>query len=120
MENHLKFNVWRAVGACLLVCVIAAVWIANRNNSSLWMARTPEAVYTAYLEQVGELYKLLAEKEGDNVAEEKAVLSEITEETIPLLDQLPEEMPARERAAILRQHYGGILREANQLRQTFE
>ena len=120
MENQSKLNVWRAVGACLLVCVVTAVWIANRNNSSLWMARSPEAVYTAYLEQVGELYKLLAEKDGGNAVEEQAVLKEITEETIPLYDQLPEEMPARERAAILRQHYGGILREANQLRQTFE
>ena len=116
MENLFKMNLWRALGACLLVCLVTIVWAANRKaDSSLQRARTPEAVYTAYLEQVGELYKLLAERNDDEAVDREAILHELTDETISLYDQLPEEMSEKEKTAILKAHYGGILEEAGQI-----
>ena len=40
----------------------------------------------------------------------------VTEEDIPLFEQLPEELPARERGRILKAYYGELLAGARQLK----
>ena len=89
------------------------------SSSASFMARTPEAVYAAYLEEVGKLYELLADNTGaDNgTVDWEAVLHELTEENMPLFDQLPEELSASEKTALLKQYYGGLLNEAGQIRK---
>ncbi|MBR5018675.1 MAG: hypothetical protein IKX53_03440 [Bacteroidales bacterium] len=102
---------WTAAAAVLA----AFLWLGLRSDSHFWLARTPEAVYTAYLEQVGDFYRLLAANSGDETVDWEGVLHELTDETIPLYDQLPEELSDREKTAILKRYYGGILDEAGQL-----
>ena len=97
--------------------VAVLFWIGTRARSPFWRAHTPEAVYAAYLEQVGELYEMLATKADNDTADWEAILSELTDENVPLYDQLPEEMSRREKMAILKRHYGGILQEAGQLQE---
>ena len=106
--------VFRWAAAAAILAVIVAVNLPG-NRSSIRKARTPESVYTAYLEQVGELYALLASNTENETVDWESVLHELTDETIPLYDQLPEEMPEREKTLILKDYYGGILREAGQL-----
>ena len=43
-------------------------------------------------------------------------LYELTEEPVSLFEQLPEELPRRQQARILKAYYGGILDEVNQLK----
>ena len=104
---------WTAIAACLA----AVLWLGSRTRSPFWAANSPEAVYAAYLEQVGELYHLLVNEPGDETVDREAVLEELTQETIPLYDQLPEEMPDQEKIAVLKEYYGGILDEAGQLKK---
>lgn len=104
---------WTALAACLA----AVLWFGSRTRSPFWAANSPEAVYTAYLEQVGELYELLAANTDDETVDREAVLQELTDETISLYDQLPEEMSEKEKTAVLKEYYGGILDEAGQLKK---
>lgn len=103
---------WATAAAAVLALVL---WIGI-SRPHIQRARTPEAVYTAYLEQIGELYHLLAANasDGNETIDWQAVLDELTGETVPLYDQLPEEMPEKEKTAVLKEYYGGLLDEAEQ------
>ena len=89
---------WTAIAACLA----AVLWLGSRTRSPFWAANSPEAVYAAYLEQVGELYHLLVNEPGDETVDREAVLEELTHE---------------EKIAVLKEYYGGILDEAGQLKK---
>ena len=112
-----KLLPWIAAAAGLA----AVVWLGLRSDAryAFERARTPEAVYAAYLEEVGKLYELLADNSGavSGTVDWEAVLHELTEENMPLFDQLPEELSASERTALLKQYYGGLLNEAGQIRK---
>lgn len=112
-RRQLAFR-WSAAAAALAL-VVALNFAGSR--SSLLRARTPEAIYTAYLKEVGDLYKLMATNSRDDAIDWEGVLSELTEENVPLYEQLPEEMSRREKTSVLRRYYGGILREAGQLKE---
>lgn len=103
---------WASAAAAVLVLIL---WIGI-NRPHFRNAHTPEAVYTAYLEQIGELYHLLAANASDSneTIDWQAVLDELTGETVPLYDQLPEEMPEKEKTDVLKAYYGEILDEAEQ------
>ena len=103
---------WTAAAAGLA----AVLWLGTRMNTSLWMVRTPEAVYSAYLNQVGELYRLMAVNTRDGSLDLETILQELTDEAVPLYDQLPEELSDREKTTVLKQHYGSILTEARRLK----
>lgn len=104
---------WAAVAAAAAVLLLP---VLPGSRTSFLKARTPEAVYTAYLDQVGKFYELLAENSDNDSVDWEGLLRELTDETIPLYEQLPEELSRREKTAILKQHYGEILREAAQLK----
>lgn len=100
-------------------CLALVFWAGTSSRTSVWRARTPEGVYSAYMQQVGELYQLLAsntDADGGDIDWE-SFLDELTGETIPLIDQLPDELPDREKRVILKNYYGGILDEAGQIRK---
>ena len=104
---------WTAAAAGLA----ALLWIGIQAGSPIGRAHSPEAVYAAYLQQVGGLYELLAARSTEDVADWESVLDELTEETVPLYEQLPDELSRREKTALLKRHYGSILDEARQLKK---
>ncbi len=77
------------------------------------VSNDPEAIYLAYMDQVAGLYGALP---GENSAAWDTILQEITEEKVPLFEQLPDELPARERGRILKAYYGDLLAGARQLK----
>ena len=65
---------------------------------------TPESVYAGYMAQVTKAW----EKAGpDEIRSEQ--LRNLTEEAVPLADQLPDELSDAEKAVILKEHYNTIL-----------
>lgn len=104
---------WMAAAAGLA----AVLWFGMRSNTHFGRAHSPEAVYTAYLEQVGKLYELVADNSDSQTVDWESLLHELTDENVPLYDQLPEEMPAREKTQLLKKYYGGILNEAGQIQK---
>ena len=101
---------WSAIAAAAALCLFLVLPIGNRHFLG---ARTPEAVYCAYLEKVDSYYAQFAGKSD----EWQAAFAALTDETIPLFDQLPEEMPDREKTRILKQYYGELLDGAALLKQ---
>ena len=110
-RRRLKIVRWVSAAAA----VAALAWLGLQTDRHFWHVRTPEAVYSAYMEQIGDFYRLLASNSEDDTVDWEGVLDELTEETIPLYNQLPEELSNREKTAILKRYYGGILDEAGQL-----
>ena len=101
---------WSAVAAAAALALFLVLPVGNRHFA--W-ARTPEAVYCAYLDQVGSYYEQLA----GGPEEWEAAFTALTDETVPLFDQLPDEMPEREKMRILKEYYGDLLDGAAQLNQ---
>ena len=94
------------------------VWLCLPGGQSRFRhANSPEAVYEAYLEQIGELYRLLATNSDDPSVDWESVIQEMTDEVIPLYEQLPDELSDKEKTAILKDYYGGILDDAAQLQE---
>ena len=102
--------------AAAAACVALIAWIALDRDTYFWRAHSPEAVYTSYLEQVGELYRLVANNSENDAVDWEALLHELTDENVSLYDQLPEEMPEKEKTAILKRYYGEVLDEAGQIK----
>ena len=104
---------WRVVVAALAVAAsLAAVWLAVGNRPFLGTGNNPEAIYLAYMDQVAQLY---ADAPLEDSAAWDQALAQLTEETVPLFEQLPEEMPRAEKARILKQYYGSLLQGAQEL-----
>ena len=96
------------------------VWLGFGSNRYFRGAHSPEAVYTAYLEQVGDFYRMLANNSEDDSADWEELLHELTDENISLYDQLPDELSDREKTAILKRYYGSLLDEAGQVQKTMK
>lgn len=105
---------WTAAAAALALVLLVPL---PGSRSAIRRAHNPEAVYTAYLDEVGKLYELLADNADNDDVDWESLLKELTDENIPLYDQLPEELSRREKLAILKSHYGGILQEADHLKE---
>lgn len=105
---------WRriAIAVACAAAVIAGVVMIKPSADSIhvvhkdWFAnaeKTPEGVYEAYYEQFQKDCQEASELDADGVMED------ITNESIPLLDQLPDELSDVEKVAILEEHYGALL-----------
>ena len=101
-----------AAAAAAIVCLL----VLPSRNRHFFGARTPEAVYCAYLEQVGSYYTQLSANGLADESEWDTALTALTGETVPLFDQLPEDMPARQKMRILKQYYGELLDAADLLK----
>lgn len=96
--------VWSAVA--LAACLSALFLVTSLRRNS------PEAIYLAYMEEVSELYSACPE---DADADWDEALSSLTDESVPLFLQLPEELSRFEKARILREHYASLLEGAKTL-----
>ena len=98
-----------AFSAAAAVALVLALlpwksWVLGNN---------PDAVYEHYLAAVADAWEVAAYDE-----EAAAMLGSLTEEAIPLRDQLPDELSSREQAAILRAHYGDLLSGIDKIMKT--
>lgn len=107
---------WTVLSAAAAAAVLAFVLIPGGNRHFLG-ARTPEAVYCAYLDKVGSYYEQLGASGTTEAGEWEAALSALTDESVPLFDQLPEEMPERQKVRVLKKYYGALLDGAERLRE---
>ena len=91
--------------------VIAAVTFMNRPSGEVvWFAGVaddPAAVYLAYSEKATSMYRDVCTKDIDGRWEMTA--GSVAQETVPMIDLLPEELDDASKAAILKEYYGKLL-----------
>jgi hypothetical protein len=86
-----------------------------KADSSLGVENDPDAVYARYLAVVADAWeKVGADEEASDM------LGSLTDETIPLRDQLPDELSPKEQAEILRAHYGDLLEGVDKIMKTIK
>lgn len=97
-------NIRRIVfGTIAAAATLTGVFFAGR---AVLAPRDPSEIYLAYMTEVSKIYQDCPME--DSEAWDNAIAS-ITEEAVPLFEQLPQEMPRREKARILKQYYGDLL-----------
>ena len=96
-----------------LAALAAAVLLLRPADPFRKAGNDPAAIYQAYMDQVAGLYGAFPPE--DSASWDRA-LQEVTEEDIPLFEQLPEELSTRERTRILKAYYGELLASARQLK----
>jgi len=91
--------------AAAALAVLLLLPPADRSRDWLRAAdNTPEGIYTEYMAQVTKAWK---EAGSDDLLSMQ--LLSLTDETVPLVDQLPDELGDDEKTAILREHYNTLL-----------
>ena len=115
---------WRriAVAVACAAAIVAGVIIFKPSaeltvKHTDWFAnaeKTPEGVYEAYYNQFQKDCQEISAFDTDDV------LEDITNESIPLLDQLPDELSDAEKVAILEDHYGALLDAVAQYKETLD
>ena len=98
------------------LAVLAIALLVIRPGTShhfLGVPDKPERVYRSYLAQVEKAYLSFP---WDEDCDWESTLDELTEESVSLFEQLPEELSPRRRARILKAYYGDILDEVKQLK----
>lgn len=104
------FAIPAAAAAALVLALLP--WKAGSFRG---VENTPDAVYEHYLAVVADAWEVAAADEDAS-----ALLSCLTDETIPLRDQLPDELSPEEQAAILRAHYGDLLEGVDKVMKTIK
>ena len=106
--GRLRVRIFRTVLPAVAAAALAAVLLLPpADRSTDWLrgaGDSPEGIYLAYMEQVSAAW----EKAGPDELW-SAQLSSVTEEAIPLIDLLPDELGDTEKSAILREHYNTLL-----------
>ncbi|MBQ8021585.1 MAG: hypothetical protein IJ255_02695 [Bacteroidales bacterium] len=98
--------------AAILLVVLLPVRRESRTDWFEGVADNPYAVYERYLAEVFQIWQSVG---PDETASD--LLRDLTEETIPLAEQLPDEIPEAEQAAILQDYYGTLLDEAARIHE---
>lgn len=93
--------------------VLAIVTFTHKDGRFLGTGNEPEAVYARYLAEMEDIWETVGPDEDASL-----LLAMVTDEAIPLANQLPEELPARKRADILREYYGSLLDKAEIIRKS--
>ena len=100
-----------AVASLAAAAVLVAVFVfslrgtgTRGGNYFAAAGNDPQKVYSIYLERL-EAYSSM--DVSDSSLDD--VIRSITFENIPLLEQLPAEMPLPEKAEVLKRHYGALL-----------
>lgn len=94
---------------------LAAVLFIQGTGTRDWLRKaeqTPEGIYSGYLAAVSSVWEKVGEDE-----EASETLAILTEETVPLGEQLPSELSDAERTAILRDYYNTLLDGADRIRK---
>lgn len=109
-----RVRIFRTVlpaAAAAALAVLLLLPPAGRSRD--WLRRAgdnPESVYSSYMAQVTKAW----EKAGMD-EDRSEQLRNLTEEAIPLADQLPDELSDSEKAVILKEHYNTILDGVHQI-----
>jgi len=90
--------------AAVLIAVLASSLSGIGRNYFVGTGNDPDKVYSAYLDHL-ETFS----RQADQNPLLETTIESISFEAIPLLLQLPDEMPSARKANILKQHYGAIL-----------
>ena len=102
---------WTAIAGVAAAVAAVAIFINQPTTSQKdWFADIPEdqaSICQAYYDQMAVMYSdiLMTDVDGSKEAQ----LMTIAEETIPMIDQLPEELGEEERALILKEYYSDLL-----------
>ncbi len=102
--------------AVALAASLALFLLIRGTGTRDWLKgaeKTPEGIYSGYLAAVSSAWEILG---SDEQAAE--ILSGLTEETVPLGDQLPEELSEEERTEILHDYYNTLLDGVEKIRKT--
>ena len=103
-----------AFSAAAAVALVIALF-PGEKDSFRGVGNNPDAIYARYLAVVADAWKTAG---ADEAAAE--MLGNITDEPVPLMDQLPEELSPEEQASILRAHYGSLLEGVDQVLKTIK
>ena len=109
-KSRIFYFALTAVAAAVAVALAILPW---RADSFRGVEDNPDAVYEHYLAAVADAWEVAAYDE-----EAAEMLSSLTQEAIPLRDQLPDELSPQEQAAILRAHYGDLLSGVDKMMKT--
>lgn len=98
----------------LAVCLAALLLIrpAMPQRYFIGVSDSPKAIYLAYMEGMARIYEKIPwelDRDWD------AALQGMEEQGTPLFEQLPDELPARQKGRILKAYYGELLAGAQQL-----
>lgn len=93
--------------------VLAIVTLTLKNGRFRGTGNEPEAVYARYLAEMEDIWETVGPDEDASL-----LLAMVTDEAIPMANQLPEELTPRERAGILREYYGTLLDKAEIIRKS--
>lgn len=99
--------------ALSLACTLLLVLVVRPGDPFRGVADDPEAIYLAYMDRVADLYRTAPAERG---AEWDNTLQALTEEEVPLYEQIPEELPRRQQARILKDYYASLLAGARQFK----
>lgn len=103
-------GIFSAIAACAAAAVAAIIFINRPSEEVDWFAGVednPAAVYLAYSEKISAMYGNIFTKDVEGRWE--TTVSSIAEETVPMIDQLPDELDDRTKAKILKEYYGELL-----------
>ncbi|MBO4230602.1 MAG: hypothetical protein J5886_02875 [Bacteroidales bacterium] len=108
-SRTIRMVIWSTIA---IAAAISAIMFISRpkDNEKEWFANVSNdqfEICSAYYEIVSEIYEKMLAKNPD--AELEYCMESVSEETIPLVDQLPEELEPEARAAILKEYYGALL-----------
>lgn len=84
------------------------------------VADTPDAVYLSYLDQVAASYESLSRMPGSENSDWELAMRSVTEETIPMIEQLPDELSDAEKTALLKAYYADLLDGVERIRKSIE
>ena len=110
-QRPVKIWWWTAIAGVAAAVAAVAIFINQPTTSQKdWFADIPEdqaLICQAYYDQMAVMYSdiLMTDVDGSKEAQ----LMTIAEETIPMIDQLPEELGEEERALILKEYYSDLL-----------
>ena len=104
-------RLWSAGGAVAAAAIAAlCVLIHPSSEPGDWFAGVgddPVAVCTAYSVKAAEICEDICRRDGDG--EMAAMTRSLSDEPVPMIDQLPEEMDPAEKAAVLKKYYACLL-----------
>ena len=110
------WGAWALLAGAVVVLLAAVVLLRPAEGRGFFfgVGNDPQKVYLAYLDRVEDARLALADNEDYNW---EGILRGMTEEAVPLIEQLPEELSGRQQARILKQYYGEILAGVEKLKK---
>ncbi|HBN01785.1 MAG TPA: hypothetical protein DD383_04070 [Rikenellaceae bacterium] len=103
-------KIFTVVASAAAACAAAVIFINRTAGETEWfegVGNDPVEVYLAYSEKASVMYGEIFTK--DLNADWESTVRSIAEESVPMIDQLPDELDNAEKAIILKEYYGELL-----------